>query len=386
MLAPEPFFEPRGTPFSVLGRLRALTELGHEVDLLTYHLGNDLPIPGVIHHRTPRIGFIKTVKIGPSWKKVFLDSLLFIRAFRLLQKGRYDLLHTHEEAGFFGILLAKIFDVRHIYDMHSSLPEQLSNFRYTRFRPFIRLFEWIEKRVVNSSDAIITICPALAEHVKKINSRASQVMIENVPTEQNHGAASIADEQSFKAAYPFLDGHRIVLYTGTFEPYQGLDLLVTCAERVLSQCKDVMFLMVGGRPDQVQYYRSLVKEHGLSSRFHFTGARPPGEVPLFEKYSHILVSPRTEGTNTPLKIYSYLQSGKPIVATNLYTHTQVLNPDVALLVEPDPEAFAQGIMSVLENPSLADRLGKNAREFFETKYSFHMFLKKTEQVLEKAMA
>ena len=122
MLAPEPFFEPRGTPFSVLGRLRALTELGHEVDLLTYHLGTNIPIPGVVHYRTPRIGFIKTVKIGLSSKKVFLDSLLFIRAFRLLQTGRYDLLHTHEEAGFFGILLAKIFDVRHIYDMPSSLP------------------------------------------------------------------------------------------------------------------------------------------------------------------------------------------------------------------------------------------------------------------------
>ena len=112
----------------------------------------------------------------------------------------------------------------------------------------------------------------------------------------------------------------------------------------------------------------------------------PAFSPLFVKHSHVLVSPRTEGTNTPLKIYSYLQSGKPIVATNLYTHTQVLNPGVALLVEPDPEAFAQGILSVLENPSLAGRLGTNAREFFETNYSLRLVLKKTEQVLEKAMA
>ena len=120
--------------------------------------------------------------------------------------------------------------------------------------------------------------------------------------------------------------------------------------------------------------------------FHFTGPRPPEEGPLFEKNSHILVSPRTQGTNTPLKIYSYLQSGKPIVATNLYTHTQVLHPGIALLVEPEPEAFAQGILSVLENPSMAGRLGANAREFFETNYSLRMILKKTEQVLRKATA
>ena len=47
MIAPQPFFEPRGTPFSVLGRLRALSELGHEVDLVTYHVGRDVPVANV---------------------------------------------------------------------------------------------------------------------------------------------------------------------------------------------------------------------------------------------------------------------------------------------------------------------------------------------------
>ena len=66
MLAPQPFFEPRGTPFSVLGRLKALSALGHEVDLLTYHVGQDVDVPGAVIHRTPKIWFIKSVKIGPS--------------------------------------------------------------------------------------------------------------------------------------------------------------------------------------------------------------------------------------------------------------------------------------------------------------------------------
>jgi len=47
MIAPQPFFEPRGTPFSVLGRLKAFSELGHEVDLVTYHVGQDVVIPKV---------------------------------------------------------------------------------------------------------------------------------------------------------------------------------------------------------------------------------------------------------------------------------------------------------------------------------------------------
>ena len=55
----------------------------------------------------------------------------------------------------------------------------------------------------------------------------------------------------------------------------------------------------------------------------------------------MLTSPRSKGTNTPLKIYQYLRSGKPIVATRLLTHTQVLDDDTAMLTAPDPQAFAR---------------------------------------------
>src|ERR1051325_862162 len=181
MVAPQPFFEPRGTPFSILGRLKALAELGHEVDLLTYHLGRDVEIRNLVIHRTRCVKFIKTVKVGPGLTKLFLDLLLFVKAIHLLKKNRYDLLHTHEEASFFGIVLAKLFRIRHLYEMHSSLPQQLNNFEFTRFRPLIRLFERLEFAVVKSSNAVITICPALEDHVKKIHGRARSVMIENVP-------------------------------------------------------------------------------------------------------------------------------------------------------------------------------------------------------------
>jgi glycosyltransferase involved in cell wall biosynthesis len=384
MLAPQPFFEPRGTPFSVLGRLKALSELGHEVDLLTYHLGQDVAVPNMIIHRTPYIKFIKAVKIGPGLTKLFLDILLFAKAFHLLRKGGYDLLHTHEEASFFAIVLTKLFGIRHLYEMHSSLPQQLSNFQFTRFRPLIRLFEWLEYSAINSSNAVITICPALEEHVKKLYGYVPGVMIENVPSEDHPETVTEEDIKQFKTAYS-LNGEKIVLYTGTFEPYQGLGLLISSAAQILRQRQDVVFLLVGGNRNQVRYYQNWVKRLGLSSHFYFTGTRPAEEIPGFVRISQILVSPRISGTNTPLKIYPYLQSGKPIIATNIYSHTQVLNPNVAVLVDPNPEAFAQGILAVLENLSLATSLGTEAQMLSKDRYNFQTFIQKTAQVLQIAM-
>ncbi len=80
----------------------------------------------------------------------------------------------------------------------------------------------------------------------------------------------------------------------------------------------------------------------------FTGQQPAKEIPGFVQAADLLVSPRIRGTNTPLKIYSYLRSGKPIVATNLLTHTQVLTPEIAMLVDPKPEPFAAAMLELIE--------------------------------------
>ena len=85
-----------------------------------------------------------------------------------------------------------------------------------------------------------------------------------------------------------------------------------------------------------------------------------------------------------MKIYSYLKSGKPIVATNLYTHTQVLNSEVAMLVDPNPQTFAEGICAVLESTELASSLGEHARKMFDQQYSFQTFLDLTDQVIQFA--
>jgi len=154
--------------------------LGCKVDLVTYHIGQDVDIEGVTIHRIPKVPFVRKIAIGPSKRKIILDFYLFAKAKRMLKNGSYDLLHTHEEAGFVGNYLAKKQGILHLYDMHSSLPQQLSNFKFSKSNFLIRLFEQLEAHTIKNATALITICPELFEYVKGNFPNKFNKLIENV--------------------------------------------------------------------------------------------------------------------------------------------------------------------------------------------------------------
>jgi glycosyltransferase involved in cell wall biosynthesis len=99
----------------------------------------------------------------------------------------------------------------------------------------------------------------------------------------------------------------------------------------------------------------------------------------------MLVSTRIKGANPPLKIYSYLRSGKPIVATNHISHTQVINSEIAYLVEPSAEEIAEGIIYMLENPGISGEMGARARQFFLSNYSYENVVDSTDKILNLAI-
>jgi glycosyltransferase involved in cell wall biosynthesis len=378
MIAPEPFFEPRGTPFSEFHRIRALTALGHQVDLVTYPFGQSVSMPGLRVFRSLRPPFVDHVKIGPSLAKIPLDALLALSALRRAFSGRYDAIHSHEEGGLIGALLAMILRVPHLYDMHSSLPQQLSNFAFSRSRIIKRAFLAIERFMIRRSRVVIVICPSLEETVKAIEPGARTVLIENAPGSAEDEAtpdAAVAVRRSLNlpATTP------IVLYTGTFEAYQGLDLLFAAMAIVMRSRPDARLVLAGGRADQVSRAREQARIAGIADVTIFAGERPASEIPAYLLASDVLVSPRSRGTNTPLKIYQYLRSGKAIVATRLLTHTQVLSDDTAILTGVTPQEYADGILAGLADPARSAALGRRARELAETKYSYAAYLEKTRQ-------
>lgn len=385
MIAPQPWFQPRGTPFSVLHRIKALSLLGHKIDLVTYHIGQDVPIDGLTIHRAKKVPFINNIKIGPSAPKIFLDIALYRKAVELLKKNTYDYLHTHEEAAFFGIPLAKKYNLPHLYDMHSSLPQQLGNFKFSKSKALIGLFEKLERNTIEKSAGVITICPELQDYVEKHFPDQTSILIENVADNSIVFPPTDSKEQEIKQQYS-LNGEKIVLYYGTFEAYQGIDMFIeSAAELTKKRPDDVRFLMVGGSDRQVDLYKSQAKKLGVDNKFTFTGFVQPDEIPSFISLSDVLVSPRLKGTNSPLKIYSYLRSGKPIVATRHITHTQILSDSVSVLAEPNPTDFADGILSILDDQDKQRQLVQAAQQLADQHYSYDDYLQKTTWIVERVM-
>lgn len=382
VVAPQPFFTPRGTPFSVFHRTRIAAELGVEIDLLTYGEGKDPDIPGVRIRRIPRLRFLEPVRVGPSYAKLILDIILFFWAVGLLIRRRYDFVHAHEEAAFFCTLLKPVFGFKLVYDMHSRLPRQLSNFGFTDSRWIISAFERFEKAALKASDAVITISPALARYARsQMEHPDRHLLIENTLFDEVVLVRESESPAPMVAAEMISGNGPVIAYAGTLEKYQGIDLLMEAYRRVLAEAPGSLLLLIGGSPVKVQEYREMAHRLGILDNCRFTGLLPHSHARRLLKEATLVVSPRISGDNTPLKIYEQMASGIPLVATRVPSHTQVLNEEVCFLASPEPEEFSRALLEGLKNHDRREQVVDAAKALYARDYSKAVYTEKMAQLL-----
>lgn len=379
MVAPQPFLRARGTPFSVLHRIRALRELGHRVELVTYPFGDPVEIEGVKIVRSRRPPGVSDVPIGPSAAKAVLDVPLFALARGMARRGDHDLIHTHEEGGVLGAWLRRRLGLPHLYDMHSSLPQQFENFGRFDWPPVVRGFRRLERYTLDGSDGVIAICDALGDHARAVGYDGPLEVIENTldvdpPADLEARAAALRRQLG-------LDGAPVVVYTGSLEEYQGLDLLVAAAARVIQDEPRTRFVLVGGTTEESATLARAAHRAGAGEGVICIPRVAPEEVHVYQRLARVLVTARSRGTNTPLKIYQYLRAGRPVVATRILSHTQVLDDDTAELVTPDAEGLARGILRVLDSPERARALAAAAAELARRRYGPEVYHRRLERLL-----
>ncbi len=156
----------------------------------------------------------------------------------------------------------------------------------------------------------------------------------------------------------------IALYTGHLYAWKGVGTLARAARCM----PEVQVYFVGGTQKDLARMRA---EYGALPNVHFVGHRPHEEMPLWQAAADVLVLPNTGKEalsvhyTSPMKLFEYLASGRPIVASDLPSVREVVDETCALLVPPDnPPALAQAVRHALAEPSAcAARARKRAAEY-----------------------
>lgn len=365
--APHPFYQERGTPIAVDLLLRALCERGDTVDVLTFHEGEHRSHPGVTVHRIPAPPGIRNVGPGPSWKKLICDLYFFVSMGRLLHRNRYDVIHAVEESAFMAMLLKPFTRVPFIYDMDSALSTQIVD-KYRLLRPLRPLLRGLESLPIRSAAAVVPVCEALAEEVRKRRTD-NVVVLKDISLLDGHAPAtegpSLRDDLDISGS--------LSMYIGNLEPYQGIDLLLESFARLRSSVRTASLVVIGGTAADVERYSARTEHLGIRQFVHFLGPKPVEQLGLLMAQADVLVSPRTSGVNTPMKVYSYLHSAVPVVATDLPTHNQVVTPQIAKLAPAAVGPFAEAWQELLENPEEALTMGRRAQAFIEREHSYEAF-------------
>jgi glycosyltransferase involved in cell wall biosynthesis len=369
LVAPQPFYQERGTPIAVRMLVEVLCGQGHAVDVLTYHEGADLDIEGLRILRTPALPGLRHIPIGISWKKLVCDLLLCGRLLRLALSRHYDVIHAVEEAVFPAILLRSSAHARVVYDMDSMLGESLVS-KWRVLRPVERALRALERAVLRRADAVFAVCSDLARHVSDDAPNVPVFLIEDValPSHQYGGGAEPLRE--------LLDIRgSLALYVGNLQRYQGVEQVVRAMGQ-LPKALDLTLVLIGGAEADIARVRALVRKLHLEERVYLLGPRPLAQLAGFLSQADILVSPRSQGSNTPMKVYSYMNSGTAILATRILSHTQVLDDHCALLAEPNSQALAKGLATLAADEALRTRLGSAARRRARERYSVEAFREK----------
>jgi glycosyltransferase involved in cell wall biosynthesis len=367
MLIPQLFYSPRGTPLSAYHRIKDLRRLGHEVEVLTYGPGDPPPdLPGVPIHRARGPHFSSSVKQGPSYLKIWFDALLFLSLLVRLARTRYDVLYAHEEGGFLGALVTRLFRVPLVYDMHSSLPLQIRDWGFSQREGVVSLFRFVERFTVRRAAVTVAISPGVAKAARDAWPAARVVTIVNRFSVEARASAESAAR--VRAELGIGAGEKLVLYTGSFVALQALDLLVEAIPRVAREAPEARFVLVGGRPHEIAELEALAARVDAAPHVRFLPHRPQAEMPSFLAAADVLVSPRKQGINPPGKLFEYLGSGRPVVATDCPIHDQILDARCAILVAPTAEGLAHGIVSALRDAALAERVVRGAEQVLRDEY------------------
>jgi len=359
MVAACPFPANRGTPSRILRMAEAIADRGHEVHVVTYHFGTDVPTRGIHIHRVPKVGK-PYFGSGPTYRKLLLYDPLLTRLLRkVLREYCIDLIHAHHFEGALVALAARGWrDLPIIYDAHTMLSGELNQYRFRMPRPLKNWFaRHLDRFVPKKSEHVIAVSETLKDSLVQLGIPSERISV--VPTGVNLETFEGDTGKSLVAGRHGITTEKVVVYAGSTAAFQGVTNLLEAIPYVLQEEPETMFFIVGKKNSTLS---SLCKSKDIADHVIFTGERPFEEVRNFLAQARVAVIPRPECPGIPQKLTNYMAAGCAIVS--FQGSAKLLTHEVNGIVVPDANIriMAEAIVRLLRNRELADRLGENARQ------------------------
>ena len=363
-LASQPYFQWRGSPIRLGFDVRALAENGYDVDFLTLPIGEDRPVEGVRILRCPNLFRAKKIAIGPSPLKLAFDAVMFVEALGMICRRHYDVVHGVEDCGLPAWILSRLARAKAVFEKHSDAGSYKKGL-------VIRAYRAVERFVMRHADAVIGTGPGLVRQVEELGGGTPAFCVSDIPSslvEPDPDGTAAARAELEKAP-----GEVLATYVGSFAVYQGIELLFRSMPVALAKAPNLRFVVIGGTPEEIARWTAWLRERGCADRVSFIGKRPPDRLPCYLAASDLLLSPRIQGLNTPLKLLDYLKVARGIVATDHPANRLILDETTALFAAPEPEAFGAAVAALAADPARRAALAARCRARVDERYNFGVF-------------
>jgi glycosyltransferase involved in cell wall biosynthesis len=372
MIAPTSFFSDYGGHIRILEETRSLQELGHQVTIVTYSKGSDLP--GLDIRRTARLPWHADYEVGSSRHKLAFDVYLAAQALAEALRVRPHVIHGHmHEGALIGGVLARLLRAPLVFDFQGSLTAEMVDHKF--LDPHGSVYPWVhrlERFICKLPDAFLT---------SSIQARALLEEQFHVRPARIHPLPDCADITRFDpqrfpqtAVQPLrrrlgIPADRlIVAYLGLLTDYQGIPHLLEAALRLKAGGEKVHFLLMGY--PNVARYRTLAQKKGVADCVTFTGKVEYRDAAHYLALGDIAVAPKMSTTEGSGKLLNYMAMAQPIVAYDTPVHREYLGDLGIYAPAGDVDALADAIAQLLHDPARRDSLGQALRARAATHYNW----------------
>jgi glycosyltransferase involved in cell wall biosynthesis len=345
MIAPTPFFADRGCHVRILEEVRILEKLGHQVQVVTYHHGRDLP--GIDIVRSVTVPWYRKLAPGPSVHKLYTDWLLVGAALHAAEHFRPHLVHGHLHEGIFvGEFLRRRYRIPLVADLQGSLADEVADHTSDRVKHLGgRMFERAERWLTSLPDCIVTSSSRFAEIVREQFGRDDVVTLADAVDTERFRPLPRSGELASAMGIP--DDRQIVVFLGVLTGYQGVEHLLEAARKILKHRRKLQFLIMGY--PSVESYRERAADLGIADHITFPGRIDYDRACEYLNLGDIAVSAKLSRTEANGKLFNYMACGLPVVAYDSPINREIL-ADLGCYAEyGDTDSLAFQIDALLDD-------------------------------------